>query len=215
MKTPTVDAALNGGSGPKVDEVTKPRNPINAILALLFVFGPLIWVVTAFNVMSKKTAATNGQCSGHLNQLAVAFKSYARDHDGKLPNAATWVDDLSRYTGSDSNKHGVFRCPSDRGAGRSSYAMNRNLSGMRVQDISDPAQTVLLYETNRSGVNPAGTGKDVVDVGNIDSGVGRHHTVGYRFNYYLFADFQVRRPQQPEQEKQYGWENSRERPASP
>jgi hypothetical protein len=202
MNTPTVDAALNGGPGPKAGGAGKSRNRISAILALLFIFGPLVWKVAAFNVMSKKTAATNGQCSGHLNQLAVAFKSYARDHNGKLPDAATWVDDLSHYLGNNSDKYGIFRCPADRAAGRSSYAMNRNLSGKRLQDIFDPANTVLLYETRQSGPNPAGTGKDVVDIGNIDSGLGRHNMVGYRFNYYLFADLQVRYPK-PQQENKY------------
>ena len=215
MKILSIDAAHNGGPDPKATGGARSRNPINVILALLFMLGPLIWVVITFNVLGKKTAATNDQCIGHLNQLAVAFKSYARDHNGKLPDASIWVDDLSRYIESDSDKHGVFRCPGDRGAGRSSYAMNRNLSGKRLQDISDPARTVLLYETKQSGANPAGTKQDVVNVGNIDSGLGRHHVVAFRFNFYLFADFQVRRPQQPEQEKQYGWENSRERPASP
>jgi hypothetical protein len=215
MDTLAKDAGRIDGSGPHADDKVRSRQWLNVFLALLFVFGPVIWMVTAFNVMSRRTAATNGQCSSHLNQLAVAFKSYARDHNGLLPDSATWVDDLSRYAGSGPDKHDVFHCPADRAAGRSSYAMNRNLSGKRLQDIVDPAHMVLLYETKQSGLNPAGTGKDVVDVGNIDSGVGRHNTVGYRFNYYLFADFQVRYPRLPEQEKQYRWENVRKTPASP
>jgi hypothetical protein len=209
------DAERVTGSGSQADEITKSHKRFNAILVLLFVFGPMIWMVTAYNVMSRRTAATNGECSGHLQQLAVAFKSYARDHNGRLPNAATWTDDLSRYIGSGSDQRKVFRCPADRAVGRSSYAMNRYLSGKRLQDILSPAATVLLYETNQSGPNPAGTGKDVVDVGSIDTGLGRHNAVGIRFNYYLFADFQVRYPRLPEQEKQYGWNNSRKRSAAP
>ncbi len=116
------------------------------------------------------------RCISNMKQLGAALLQYADDHEGYLPDAAKWVDAIDP----DSKYPGLSHCPADRSRARSSYAMNANLSRKKVEEIKDPENTVLLYETSRPGDNPFGVGKDLL----LNS---RH-----RFNNFLFADGHIR-----------------------
>jgi len=167
-------------------------------IALLMVFGPIVWVSATFVVLSRTAEALDAGCNRNLEQLSRAFQTYAAQHGGKLPDAKHWVDQLQPHL---ANKE-VLHCPADNSGKRSSYAMNTHLSG---QHLSTPvSSTVLLYETKNTGDNPTGTGKDAVDVGRDTKG--RHFRLANRYNFYLTADFQIHRIRTEAELKKLQWD---------
>ncbi|MCE5217609.1 hypothetical protein LLH03_11350 [bacterium] len=85
------------------------------------------------------------QCRSNLRTLGKAFRAYARDHDGMLPPAASWCDDISPYVPPEQLKPELFRCPClpmfDYG-----YAMNSELAGTDIRIQQDQSkQTLLLH----------------------------------------------------------------------
>lgn len=91
-------------------------------------------------------------CQLQLTGLGVAITNYAEeDEHERLPTANKWCDLLIQGDFTDVKN---FICnKSDAIIGESSYAINENIAGKRISEISD--DVVLLFETN-SGVNPLG-----------------------------------------------------------
>jgi len=161
----------------------KSQNRWLVTIALLMVFGPIIWVSALYVTLKRQGETADSTCRNNLQQLGTALDAYAKAHDGKLPSAATWVDDLMPLV-----KDGkVFHCPADQKTGRSSYALNTDLKG----DLQTTGETVLVYETQNSGDNPAGNGKDAVAIGRDT--MGRHFHIANRYNFYLSSDLKVER----------------------
>ncbi|HUT74326.1 MAG TPA: sigma-70 family RNA polymerase sigma factor [Armatimonadota bacterium] len=86
----------------------------------------------------------------NAQQLMLALRMFAKDHDGRLPNAATWMDDIKPYLRSED----VLRCAGEKH--KYSYAMNVAVSGLNLSDIADPANMVVLYEFSSDTRNAAG-----------------------------------------------------------
>lgn len=87
----------------------------------------------------------------NLREIALAGMIFANDHDGRLPQADTWMDDLAPYVRSEQ----VFKSPlaPDLEWG---YAMNEALAGMDVYDLYYPTQVVLFFESDLGTRNAAG-----------------------------------------------------------
>lgn len=117
-------------------------------------------------------AATPEACVSNLRELALAAAMYAMDWDGKLPDADKWVSQLTKYL---ADAH-VLKCPSapDLECG---YAMNAALSGVVLEKLQSPAETVLFFDSHLGTMNAAG-GRDAV------CAPGRHGGG----NCYAFAD---------------------------
>jgi hypothetical protein len=98
-----------------------------------------------------------GQCAHNIKGVFVALQTYTTDHSGRLPAADRWVEDIRDYV---SNAHDLH-CPVNRARGRSSYAINENLSGEKLSLAKDPEHTVLVYETTSGSASPAGIGADM------------------------------------------------------
>jgi hypothetical protein len=178
----------------------------NNWIAILLIAVPLLWAVPTFFYLRAETAAKNSTCRYHLKQLAQAIAQYRFDSDDKFPQAKNWLAPLGGYCGVDCKYDAkTLRCPADHRTEGFSYAMNANLSGKKLSEIKDPHNTILLYETTSKASTPHGTGKDLVSIGKETVGLGRHNTVGYRFNYYLMADGTVRAPQNVAEVKTYKW----------
>lgn len=97
------------------------------------------------------------KCKSNMQILAEALERYQDDHKGYLPDANHWVDEIYPYV----KDWKVFRCPADSSQGRSSYAMNANVSGKKLSWEKGAETTILLYETTKSGQNPRGVGADL------------------------------------------------------
>ena len=180
------------------------RSRLNLLVALGFIVLPLAWMLPTFFAVSGKTNTASSLCQTKMQRIGAALKTYAERHNGKLP-AKNWVDELSPII----SDQDVFRCPNDKTTGRSSYALNAHLVGKKWSDI--PPETVLLYETKKAGDNPIGIGDDVVSLGKKDLVTGnniaggRHNSVGYRLNYYLFADNTIHHTPYVADLKKYRW----------
>lgn len=102
---------------------------------------------------------------------AMAFEStrdaiirYAEKNGGKLPNAATWMDDVEaelknrprdqqeaeRVLGIQTS---AFACNFD--GTKTGMAFNSDLSGKKLSEIQNPTQTVLIFEVKQAQRNQA------------------------------------------------------------
>jgi prepilin-type processing-associated H-X9-DG protein len=97
----------------------------------------------------------------HLRQLSLAVTQYGQDHDEIMPDAVHWVDEIMPYVKSKA----IFHDPSAPASETWSYAYNRALSHNSLASISDPASTVVLFESIKGGKNASDTGKSVPQPG--------------------------------------------------
>ncbi len=96
-------------------------------------------------------------CGTNLKELGMAMMVYANDNDDQLPPADRWCD-LLISKGKVSPKSLV--CPgSDAVEGESSYAMNINAVGKKLNELSP--DMVLLFETDAG--KEAGPRMEVID----------------------------------------------------
>ena len=118
-------------------------------------------------------------CMSNLKQLSIAALMYAQDNDGALPEADKWMDQLAPYL-DHLHSEDAFRCPAapDLEYG---YAMNAALSGMKLNQVKDPSNTVLFFESSLGTRNASGSVDAVCDPGRHDEG-----------SNYSFADGSAR-----------------------
>jgi len=92
-------------------------------------------------------------CRSKLSQLALAMIMYAQDYDDRLPNSATWMDDVSPYI----KYQDLFHCPQDE-RHKYSYAMNSRLSGAKMTGIPERVlnNVIMLYESDSGRRNANG-----------------------------------------------------------
>jgi hypothetical protein len=95
------------------------------------------------------------QCSSHLRALAKAARRYAREHDGLLPGADRWQDDLALYLLEEGAGEEVFTCPS-RPELQVAYAINSEIAGKNAMELTDHDDTILFFESDLNMPNAAG-----------------------------------------------------------
>jgi prepilin-type processing-associated H-X9-DG protein len=92
--------------------------------------------------------AIQASCLSNTKSISLRLLIYAQDHDGRLPEADRWTDEIMPYAG---NKN-IFLCPKHSRPGSPqvtcSYAFNRALSGKNIADIKDPAHMILIFESD-------------------------------------------------------------------
>jgi len=88
-------------------------------------------------------------CQNRLGILNAAIVEYAAKHEGRLPSADQWCDEIIPFI-RDNRKdiENPFHCPLDptKNKRNSSYAMNASLSGCVLSQL--PKDTVLLFESH-------------------------------------------------------------------
>lgn len=86
--------------------------------------------------------ASEVSCLSNLKQIGTGAMMFVQDHDERFAlKAPTYKASLMPYI----RNERVFQCPDDP-AGKTSYALNRNLAGVSLARLKSPAQTVLIYE---------------------------------------------------------------------
>ena len=113
------------------------------------------------------------RCGTNMSALRRAILMYANDNDGKFPSADNWCDLLIEHGSVDEEQ---FKCR-DSFLPVFSYGFNRNLDGLRIEDV--PPDTVVLFEID-GGRNISGGPELMVDKKHDNSG-----------SNILFADFQI------------------------
>ena len=82
-------------------------------------------------------------CMSNLHGLCLAFRMYAQDNHGRLPDASTWMGALQSYVSSDR----IFHCPADR-EHQYSYAMNAEASGIDVAKLDGGDAIIVVHESD-------------------------------------------------------------------
>jgi beta-lactamase regulating signal transducer with metallopeptidase domain len=146
--------------------------------------------------------------SEHLRIISLCITQYAMDHHEFLPDAKTWVDEISPYlinylispnisgaersrqymvllhvTGTERRRQlMVFLHDPSASAGQTwSYAYNRALSHLPLSKINVPAQVIELFTSTLGVINASDTGQSLPIPG--------WHTGG---NLYAFVDTHVK-----------------------
>lgn len=116
--------------------------------------------------------AQTSSCLSNLKQLGLAAMMYAQDHDETLPDADEWMDQIEPYHKNEE----LLKCPAapDLEYG---YAMNANLSGLKLAEVKSPADTVLLFDSTLGTRNAKCTGVSIPDPARHQGG-----------NNFVFAD---------------------------
>ena len=121
---------------------------IGALVAGILIVGCFFLVK---GIMRIRETSPGPMCPANLSMLGKAMAVYADNNEGKYPTANKWCDLLIQ---GDYMTARAFICPASRTKiGQSSYALNKNIVGMKRSDI--PADTVLLFESNE-GWNQVG-----------------------------------------------------------
>jgi hypothetical protein len=94
-------------------------------------------------------------CYSHLRILAQAARKYAREHDGLLPNAATWQDDLAVYLLDQPDPDAVYRCPAAPDLD-CAYAINEEIAGKNARELTGHDSIVLFFESDLNVPNASG-----------------------------------------------------------
>jgi hypothetical protein len=120
-------------------------------------------------------------CRKKIERLRAEIREYAAGHNGYLPIADKWCDSLVEH--SESLSRDDFYCPVSKGA--CSYAFNKNLSGIKLSDVS--RWTVLLYESHE-GWNLAG-GAELLNMSHKGIGLSGNAScnVLYVDGYYWYS----------------------------
>ena len=98
-------------------------------------------------ISSARDTAQEAVKMNNAKQLGISFFEYNADQ-GQLPKAETWCDELIKYDIEPS----MFSDPIFEETKESLdekvciWLFNRNLSGVKIEDIKDPANTVLIYD---------------------------------------------------------------------
>lgn len=86
--------------------------------------------------------AAGATCSGNLKAIATAFYQYAADHGNRFPEQGTWVESIRPYLSNSEALH----CRKDFSHAPVSYAMNVRLSGVSLDEVAYPMETVLIFD---------------------------------------------------------------------
>lgn len=100
--------------------------------------------------------AQQSSCLSNLKQIDLGMLMYTQDHDQHLPDAATWMDDIKPYLVNEQ----LHKCP---GAPHLEYgyAMNAALSKRSMAEVTQPALTAIVFDSDLGTRNASG-GPDAV-----------------------------------------------------
>lgn len=95
-------------------------------------------------IQAARNKAREAVSMNQLRQLSIAVHAYHADQN-RLPPAGKWSDALLPYVG---DNRDVFVSPLDVFEQKSSYAYNKNLDGVSLEDLKSPARTVVFFESD-------------------------------------------------------------------
>ncbi len=154
----------------------RPRSNKTPLIILLVVLGVLavcvggLVVVGIFVFSAMRTAMPFAGCILSMEGARDAVVLYAKEHEGRLPNAETWQDDAKKYLkrALEDIRHedvpfdlkiitpdGEWGCHLPDGK-MTGFSFNDELSGKKLDEIKDPYKTILLFEIETARRNAHG-----------------------------------------------------------
>lgn len=109
---------------------------------------------------TRRVDAHDDALKERIGSLTHAAMLYAAAHDGKLPTAEHWVQDLQTETGA----LPLTLPPTPGGAGRS-VAMNRALADASLNTLPHPERAILFFESTSPAPGACDTLQSLVPVG--------------------------------------------------
>jgi hypothetical protein len=117
----------------------------------------------------KKIVGPMAGCAVNFEATRDAIREYAKDHDGRLPNAATWQDDIKEYVNRQLQHKKeveemldakVMNTEADWGCyinetRTTGIAFNSDLSGKLLTDVKEPWNTWIIFEIEKPRKNAA------------------------------------------------------------
>jgi len=124
----------------------KNNTAATIIIVLVAVFGFGIFAIAIlaailFPVFQKvRGNARLTSCESNVKQLGLGLTQYTYDNGNRFP-AGDYKQAIMPYV----KVEAVFHCPAD-SPGSQSYSFNTKLQGIALKKLSDPSQTVAVYE---------------------------------------------------------------------
>jgi hypothetical protein len=143
-------------SGKQLMKLQFPRISALRILAVLMMCLPLVLVGEWAGVQYVKRRqhqeyVTDGLSKMRMAGLAVVM--YTQDHDGRLPSADRWEEELRPYLPPDMK----FTLKDVLGREPTRITMNRELSGKEWERMEGPGKVILFFEVPRRATGGAMT----------------------------------------------------------
>ncbi len=107
--------------------------------------GLLALIVAAVGPSGLNTlsVARKALCSSNIRNIALSLQMYAADNDERFPPAETWCDSIMDYA----RNPEIFVC-SEAPHLPCGYAFNSALSSLALDELADPSNTVLIFDSN-------------------------------------------------------------------
>lgn len=130
---------------------SKPWVRIGSLVGLLIVAPFLLYAAVRLYgaYMDQKAAGNREICLDNLRVIGTLLRSYALDHDDRLPPADRWQDVLLADTGDPR----VFQCPAAPKGTRSGYAYFADLSSGSLDNLISPADVPMVYDSAKGTWN--------------------------------------------------------------
>jgi prepilin-type processing-associated H-X9-DG protein len=112
------------------------------IASALFLFVAPAMLLPALAKAKAKAQSIN--CMNNVRQITLAVVLHAQSNTNSYPPAATWCDAIQTEIGSDK----VLQCVAGDKEHRCHYAFNAKLDGLTLDLVRNPAQTVMVFETD-------------------------------------------------------------------
>jgi hypothetical protein len=147
----------------------KSNTPLIITIVVICVLVPCIGLIglgyLGYGVWQK--VAPMAGCAMAFDEVRKGIQDYADDHDGKLPNAATWQADVKKYVitamREDAQQRGPIKAmdvngpwgcaPTSDREPHTGMAFNTDVSSKKIADIKNPRTTVLIFEIPQPAEN--------------------------------------------------------------
>ncbi len=117
------------------------RGIIALEMTVIAVTVSIISAIVIPMISKSRDSAKSTVCMSNQRQIALAIQLYAQDNVSKLPISAKMWSAIKKY----SNADNIVKCPEDQNDGNS-YIYNNNLSGMKLDKITDESTTMLTVD---------------------------------------------------------------------
>lgn len=174
---------MNDMKPPPVPGQGSNNTALKIVLVVLFFVIVPCGVLGYFAMQLGKSALTAmsdtfmpvASCAMNFEFSRDAALDYAKDHKGILPSAAHWADEIEPYYRKLAAKNmsksaevlgtkfefkafpkeGVWTCDNGPKQAKTGIAMNVQLAGKKLSEITDPKGTILFFETTEPKRNDA------------------------------------------------------------
>jgi hypothetical protein len=121
-------------------------SPLRILAVLMILIPPVL--VLEFEIIKRiqrqQTEKNVQEGLSTLRQLGIAAILYAEDHHQRLPSADRWEQELRPYLDPSVSD---YQCKPVLGREATRIVMNRELSGVKLDSLSAPANVILFFET--------------------------------------------------------------------